>query len=43
MEIRPVYWRKRGEPDDDEEDEPGTNGRCIVDYDPFSDEDDDDP
>ena len=45
LEYRPVHWRKRGAPDDDEEDAPGTNGRCIVEYDvlreAYDDEDDD--
>ena len=41
LEIRPVHWRPRG-PQDYDEERPGTNGRCIVNYDPFRDEDDDD-
>jgi hypothetical protein len=41
MEIRPVRWRPRGEPDDYEE-RPGTNGRCITEYDPLRGEYDDD-
>ncbi len=42
LEYRPVHWRKRGEWDDDEEDRPGTNGRCITEYDPLRHEYDDD-
>jgi len=44
MEIRPVRWRPRGERDYDydEEERPGTNGRCITEYDPLREEDDDD-
>ena len=42
MEIRPTRWRPRGEQDYDEEERPGTNGRCITEYDPLRDEDDDD-
>jgi len=41
MEIRPVQWRAREARDDDEEDRPGTNGKCITEYDPLADEDDD--
>jgi len=41
MEIRPVRWRAREARDDDEEDRPGTNGKCITEYDPLADEDDD--
>ncbi len=41
-EVRPVHWRQRGAPDDDEEDAPGTNGRCITEYDPLRGEYDDD-
>jgi len=39
MEIRPVRWRAREARDDD--DRPGTNGKCITEYDPLADEDDD--
>ena len=42
MEIRPTRWRARGAQDYDGEERPGTNGRCITDYDPLRDEDDDD-
>ena len=42
MEIRPTRWRPREEQDYDEEERPGTNGRCITEYDPLRDEDDDD-
>jgi hypothetical protein len=42
MEIRPTRWRPRGAQDYDEEERPGTNGRCITEYDPLRDEDDDD-
>ncbi|MEI6200946.1 MAG: hypothetical protein WCP68_03250 [Enhydrobacter sp.] len=42
MEIRPVHWRPRGARDYYDEDEPpGTNGRCITEYDPLRDEYDD--
>ena len=40
MQIRPVHWRQRGAQDYyDEDDPPGTNGRCITEYDPLADED----
>jgi len=44
MEIRPTRWRPRGGRDDDrdEEERPGTNGRCITEYDPLRDDNDDD-
>jgi hypothetical protein len=43
MEIRPTRWRGRTAQDYYDEDErPGTNGRCITEYDPLRDEDDDD-
>ena len=43
MQIRPVHWRPRGVRDYyDEPDVPGTNGRCITEYDPLRDEYDDD-
>ena len=42
MEIRPTRWRPHGARDYDEEERPGTNGRCITDYDPLRDEDDED-
>ncbi len=38
MQIRPVSWRPRWQPDLDDE-RPGTNGRCIIDYDPLADDD----
>ncbi len=41
LQIRPVHWRQRGPQDYDYEEKPGTNGRCIVDYDPLEDDDDD--
>ncbi len=42
MEIRPVHWRPRGARDYYDEDEPpGTNGRCVTEYDPLRDEYDD--
>ena len=37
----PVQWRIRG-PDDYDWEEPGTNGRCLTEYDPLASEDDDD-
>jgi hypothetical protein len=40
--IRLVHWRKREAYDYDEEERPGTNGRCITEYDVLRDEDDDD-
>jgi hypothetical protein len=42
MEIRPVRWRARTAQDYDEEERPGTNGRCITEYDPLRDPYDDD-
>ena len=42
MEIRPTRWRARTAQDYDEEERPGTNGRCLTEYDPLRDEDDDD-
>jgi hypothetical protein len=43
MQIRPVFWRKRGTRDY-EDDEDDMYGKCIVDYDPlgYLDTDDDD-
>jgi hypothetical protein len=38
---RPVQWRIRG-PDDHDREEPGTNGRCLTEYDVLASEDDDD-
>ena len=42
MEIRPTHWRPHGAQDYGEEERPGTNGRCITEYDPLRNEDDDD-
>ena len=42
MEIRPVRWGPRTAQDYDEEERPGTNGRCITEYDTLRDEEDDD-
>ena len=42
MEIRPTRWRARTAQDYDEEERPGTNGRCLTEYDVLRDEDDDD-
>ena len=41
MEIRPTRWRPRTAQDYEEEERPGTNGRCITEYDPLRDEDED--
>ena len=40
MLVRPVQWRIRG-PDDYDWEEPGTNGRCLTEYDPLAGEYDD--
>jgi hypothetical protein len=42
MEIRPTQWRARGAQDYYEDEPPGTNGRCLTEYDVLRDEDDDD-
>lgn len=45
MQIRPVFWRPRGEyreGDDEDDITSGTLGRCLTEYDPLAGEDDDD-
>ena len=42
MEIRPVRWGPRRAQDYDEEERPGTNGRCLTEYDVLRDAYDDD-
>ncbi len=41
MQIRPTQWRVPGPADYHDDAAAGTNGQCIVDYDPLADGDDD--